>query len=50
MAVIKMELYDWFTLAMGVIGTLLCVYVFYLNDWDVEGVMFVHTNEDEDKE
>ncbi len=39
--------YDWFCLALGIVGTLLCVYSFYLNGWSFEETMFRHTSDDE---
>ena len=39
--------FDWISLGLGAIGTVLCVYLFYLNDWDIEKTMFRHTSEEE---
>lgn len=43
-----MTTFDWFSLGIGVIGTFGCVYLFYLNDWDIEETLFGHTSEDEE--
>ena len=32
--------YDWFTLVLGVVGSLLCVYLFAINDFDIEKTLF----------
>jgi len=32
--------YDWFSLALGVVGSALCVYLLALNDWDIEKTLF----------
>ena len=33
-------LYDWICLGIGLVGTVLCVCQFALNDWDLEKTMF----------
>lgn len=30
------------------VGTVLCVYSLYLNDWDIEETLFRHTSETEE--
>jgi len=32
--------YDLICIVIGIAGTGLCVYQFYLNDWDVEKTLF----------
>ena len=32
--------YDLICLITGVVGTLMCVYLLYLNDWDIEKLLF----------
>ena len=37
---------DWFCLVLGIVGTLLCVCLFALNDFDFDKVMFVDEEDD----
>lgn len=37
--------FDWFCLVMGIVGNLMIVYLFYLNDFDVEKTMFGDDND-----
>lgn len=34
--------------ALCLLGTILCVYSLYLNDWDLEKTFFRHTSEDDE--
>ena len=35
-----MTTFDWFALGIGIGGIALIIYLFYLNDWDVEKTLF----------
>ena len=40
-----MTTFDWISLGLGLMGTLLCVYLFSLNDWNIEETLFGHTSD-----
>lgn len=44
------DTYDLICLILGIIGTTLCVYQFYLAGWDVDELLFGHTSDNDKNE
>lgn len=40
-----MTTFDWISLGLGLVGTLLCVYLFWTNDWNIDETLFGHTSD-----